>query len=60
MNDSGDSPMIRAQIQARENLFYFLRTLSKLAWPDGGNSREESLFTDEQTEECVSRNGILM
>ena len=50
MNDSGDSPKNQAQIDSRENLFYFLQTLPKQAGPDGGKSHEESPITNEQIE----------
>jgi hypothetical protein len=59
MNDPGNLPMNQAQVDSRENLFYFLQTLSKQSWPEGGKSREESPITNEQIDTYVGRNGLM-
>jgi hypothetical protein len=60
MSDHGISPNDQAQIDSRENLFYFLRTLSKQAGPDGSKSREESHIKNEQLETYPGLNGIVL
>lgn len=58
MNDPGTLVTNQSQIDSRENLFYFLQSLTKRAWPDGDKSSEFSPAS-EQIEKCAGQNGMV-
>jgi hypothetical protein len=60
MNDSGNTPRNQAQIDSRENLFYFLQTVSDQAGAESSHSREASPVANEQVETHVARSEIVL
>jgi len=58
MNESLNASANQRQIDSRENLFFFLRTLYTQAHGTGSKELLDSSIADDQVEAYVSRNGM--
>ncbi len=58
MSEGSNGTIDQPQNDSRENLFYFLQTLSRQAQTNAGKAREESPNPNEQIEAHITPKGL--